>query len=152
MTIAAIVHKSQLANGPRCKGLVDKTIVRAVLVMAGLFCGVAVAGGRRHGDVERPGADPTGARRADLRREPERLAGGTANVLGAVFAHGHAGAGEEHLLHKGVGAVSALKDHCSNWKARVREKVACLLEALFVDLLQNRLLRLLLEEARAETS
>ena len=45
MTIAAIVHKSQLANGPRGKGLVDKTIVRAVLVMAGLFCGVAVAGG-----------------------------------------------------------------------------------------------------------
>ena len=73
-------------------------------------------------------------------------------VLGAVFAHGHAGAGEEHLLHTGVGAVSALKDHCRNRKARVREKVACLLETLFVDLLQNRLLSLLLEEARAETS
>ena len=47
--------------------------------------------------------------------------------MGAVFAHGHAGAGEEHLLHKGVGAVSALEDHCRNRKARVREKVARLL-------------------------
>ena len=44
-------------------------------------------------------------------------------VLGAVFAHGHAGAGEEHLLHKGVGAVSALKDHCRNRKALAERRL-----------------------------